>query len=176
MHGQYISVCKGGLFLAVAVLMLAGCTDKSSAPTPAPTPDPDPIVEPAATNILFVVLDDVGMDQLEIFGFGGATPPATPTIAELAGAGISFTDTWAMPACSTTRAAMFEGRFPLRTKVKAALGPNDLANSMTSPYTTTIPKLIAGQGYESALIGKFHIALQGNYPAGDALEIGRAHV
>ncbi len=120
-------------------------------------------------NILFVVLDDVGMDQLEVFGYGGVTPPGTPNIAEIAGAGVSFTDAWSMPACSTTRAAMYEGRYPLRTNVKAALGPNDLANSMTSPYAMTIPKLLATRGYASALIGKFHIALPDMNPAGDAV-------
>lgn len=150
-----------------ASLALVACSDSSDAPNPAPVPPP--IEVETKTNILFIVLDDVGMDQMEIFGYGGATPPATPTIAELAGAGVSFTDAWSMPACSTTRAVMYEGRFPLRTNVKAALGPNDLANSMTSPYTTTIPKLLTGQGYESALFGKFHIAIQGNYPAGDGL-------
>ncbi|MCG5502197.1 sulfatase-like hydrolase/transferase, partial [Ectothiorhodospira lacustris] len=93
----------------------------------------------------------------------------TPNIADIAGAGVSFTDTWSMPACSTTRATMYEGRFPLRTHVKAALGPNDLANSMTSPYAMTISKLLATRGYESAMIGKFHIALPDMNPAGKAV-------
>jgi len=166
MHGHTLIRFSMGCLLGIATLMVAGCSDNDS--SPALPPDPDPVAT-AGPNILFVVLDDVGMDQMEIFGFGGATAPATPAIGELASAGVSFSDTWAMPACSVTRAAMFEGRFPLRTNVKAALGPNDLANSMTSPYAMTIPRLLAGQGYESALIGKFHIALQGNYPAGDAL-------
>lgn len=161
MSGKQTHRRFNGLLWGMAALVLAGCSDNSSEPEPA-TPTTTP-------NILFVVVDDIGMDQLEVFGFGGATPSAMPTIAGLAGAGVSFTDTWSMPACSTTRATMYEGRFPLRTNVKAALGPNDLANSMTSPYTTTIPKLLAGQGYESALIGKFHIALPGINPAGDAI-------
>lgn len=161
-HDKNTSRWTTRLVAGIAALLIAGCSDTS-------TPKPEPVVEPASPNILFVVLDDVGMDQLEVFGFGGNTPPATPTIAELADAGVSFTDTWAMPACSVTRAAMFEGRFPLRTNIKAALGLNDLANSMTSPYTMTIPKLLARQGYQSALIGKFHIAMPGNYPAGNAL-------
>ena len=31
-------------------------------------------------NILFVIMDDVGIDQMQLFGYGGDTPPATPTI------------------------------------------------------------------------------------------------
>ena len=150
------------ILLPITALAIAGCSDSSNGPELVPD-------TPAATNILFVVLDDIGVDQLEVFGFGGETPPATPTIAALAGAGVSFTDAWSMPACSTTRGVMYEGRFPLRTNVKAALGPNDLSNSMTSPYAMTIPKLLAGPGYESALIGKFHIALPGLNPAGNGI-------
>jgi len=145
----------------IALLLgISGCSSD-------PSLQPDPAAEPP--NILFLVLDDVGMDQMEIFGFGGTTPPATPNIAVIASAGLSFTDTWSMPACSTTRGVMYEGRFPLRTNVKAALGPNDLANSMTSPYTMTISKLLATRGYASALIGKFHIALPDMNRAGNAV-------
>jgi hypothetical protein len=147
------------IFFQIATVAVVGCSDNSNVSEFVSQP-------PAATNILFVVLDDIGVDQLEVLGFGGKTPPATPAIAALAGAGVSFTDTWSMPACSTTRGVMYDGRFPLRTNVKAALGPNDLANSMTSPYAMTIPKLLAGQDYESALIGRFHIALSGLNPAG----------
>ncbi len=120
-------------------------------------------------NILFVILDDVGIDQMQLFGYGGLTPPSTPTINQLASTGIRFRNAWAMPACSTSRAVFFTGRFPFRTHVLGALGPNDLANSMVSPYELTTPKLLAQRGYESALFGKFHLALQGNDPAGLAM-------
>jgi hypothetical protein len=120
-------------------------------------------------NILFIVMDDVGIDQMRIFGYGGATPPSTPSIDQIARAGIRFQNTWAMPACSTSRAVFFTGRYPLRTNVYGALGPNDLANSMVSPFETTAPKLLAQRGYQSALFGKFHLGLQGNNPAGIAM-------
>jgi hypothetical protein len=120
-------------------------------------------------NILFIVMDDVGIDQMRIFGYGGATPPSTPSIDQIARAGIRFQNTWAMPACTTSRAVFFAGRFPLRTNVYAALGPNDLANSQVSPFETTAPKLVAQRGYESALFGKFHLGLQGHNPAAYAM-------
>ncbi|MDX2165423.1 MAG: sulfatase-like hydrolase/transferase [Deltaproteobacteria bacterium] len=120
-------------------------------------------------NILFIVMDDVGIDQMASFGYGGDTPPSMPNIDELADRGIRFRNTWSMPACSTSRAVFFESRWPLRTNVKGALGEDDLANSMVSPYEVTVPKLLKAQGYESALFGKFHIALQGNDPYGYAM-------
>ncbi len=59
---------------------------------------------------------------------------ARRTSTRIADAGIRFRNTWSMPACSTSRAVIFNGRFPLRTNVYGALGPDDLANSMVSPY------------------------------------------
>ena len=146
--------------------------------TPAPpatsTPTTTPTSPPSRSpNILFVIMDDVGIDQMEIFGYGGDTPPSTPNLADIADAGIRFRNTWAMPACTTSRAVIFDARFPLRTNVKGALGPNDLANSMVSPYEVTVPKLLAQQGYESALFGKFHLALQGHDPAGYTMPYDR---
>lgn len=117
-------------------------------------------------NILFIIMDDVGIDQMASFGYGGATPPRIPTIDTLAEQGIRFRNTWAMPACSTTRALVFNGRLPARTNVNTAIGSSDLANSMMSPYELTTPRLLAQQGYQSALFGKFHIALQGMNQAG----------
>ena len=69
-----------------------------------------------------------------------------------------------MPACSTSRAVFFTGRYPFRTDVYGALGPDDLANSMVSPFETTAPKLLKMKGYQSALFGKFHLGLQANSP------------
>lgn len=120
-------------------------------------------------NILFIIMDDVGIDQMQVFGYGGATPPATPNIDQLAQSGIRFHNTWAMPTCSTSRSVFFTGRMPVRTNVYGALGPNDLANSMVSPYEMTAPKLLKKKGYRSALFGKFHLALQANNAAGLAM-------
>lgn len=69
-----------------------------------------------------------------------------------------------MPACSTSRAVFFTGRYPFRTEVFGALGPADLANSQTSPFETTVPKLLKTKGDQSALFGKFHLGLQANNP------------
>lgn len=162
--------------LALVAALVAALLASLAATAAAATTPRAPVIKPGAArlpripapppNILFVIMDDVGIDQMRVFGYGGATPPATPTIAALADSGVRFRNTWSMPACTTTRAVVFEGRFPFRTNVLGALGPDDLANSMVSPYETTTPKLLARRGYDSALFGKFHLALQGNDPAG----------
>src|SRR5690606_41279582 len=52
----------------------------------------------------------------------------------------------------------FLGRYPTRTNIYQAIGPNDLAISQVSPYDMTTPKLLKQANYESAMFGKFHLA------------------
>ena len=109
-------------------------------------------------NILFIIMDDVGIDQMQIFGYGGGTAPLTPNINAIAQAGVRFRNVWSMPECSPSRAIFFEGRYPLRTHVQAAILSNDLANSQVSPYEVTTPQILRTKNYTSGLFGKFHLA------------------
>jgi hypothetical protein len=143
--------CFKALLCASLMLASAGLNAKQAKPPP---------------NILFIIMDDVGIDQLTAFGYGGVTPPAMPSVNMLASSGVRFRNNWSMPACSPSRAVFFEGRFPMRTNVLGALGPDDLANSMVSPFDITVPKLLKQRNYQSALFGKFHIGLQGKNPYG----------
>lgn len=111
-----------------------------------------------APNILFVIMDDVGVDQMASFGYGGPVPPHIPNMDAVAAAGVRFRNTWSMPECSPGRAAFFVGRFPHRTNIYQAIGPNDLAQSQVSPYDMTVPKLLKQAGYENGMFGKFHLA------------------
>ena len=118
-------------------------------------------------NILFIIMDDLGVDQLAVFGYGGATPPQMPNLNTIAHAGIRFRNTWAMPECSPSRAIFFEGRFPLRTNIYAAILSDDLANSQVSPYEYTTPEILHTVGYKSGLFGKFHLGGPDNNPFGN---------
>lgn len=124
---------------------------------------------PKTPNILFIIMDDVGIDQMRVMGYGGGTPPATPNIEAIANGGVRFHNAWSMPACSTSRSVFFTGRYPFRTNVFGALGPDDLANSQVSPFEMTAPKLLKQKDYQSALFGKFHLGLQANNPFRDAM-------
>jgi hypothetical protein len=120
-------------------------------------------------NILFIIMDDVGIDQLPIFGYGGVDPAATPNINAIALAGVRFRNVWAMPECSPSRAVFFEGRYPLRTNVFSAILGDDLANSQVSPFEATTPTLLKTRGYDSGEFGKFHLGEPTNNPYHDAL-------
>jgi hypothetical protein len=160
----------GACILLAAIFTLAACGDSSiESSSSQQTP-----------NILFIIMDDVGIDQMKLFKAAsddysaGDDHPAsraanTPNIQAIADGGIRFSNTWSMPACSTSRAVFFTGRYPLRTNVLGALGPDDLANAQVSPFEHSLPKLLKQRGYQSALFGKYHIGLQGNNPYGLAM-------
>jgi arylsulfatase A-like enzyme len=118
-------------------------------------------------NILFIIMDDVGIDQMRSFGYGGAVAPKTPVLDVVAHNGIRFRNVWAMPECSPSRAMFFEGRYPLRTNIFTAILTTDLANSQVSPFETTTPKILRTANYKSGLFGKFHLAGPTNNPYGD---------
>ncbi|MBI3801231.1 MAG: sulfatase-like hydrolase/transferase, partial [Deltaproteobacteria bacterium] len=151
---RVVSTLSVALVLWLSPLEEAAVTASSSKPLQKP-------------NILFLIMDDVGIDKMQIFGYGGVTPPQTPNIDAIAHAGVRFRNTWAMPECSPSRAAFFVGRYPLRTNIFAAIGSEDLANSQLSPFEATTPKLLKQHDYTSAMFGKFHLAGPDNNPAGN---------
>lgn len=150
-------------FAGLAALILSGCDSGSG--TSSRDSGHDSAQGP---NILFVIMDDVGIDQMKVFGYGGAIGPDLPNINAVAHAGVRFRNTWSMPECSPGRAAFFVGRYPLRTGINQAIGPNDLATSQLSPYDTTTPKLLKRANYESGMFGKFHLAGPENNEAENA--------
>ena len=148
--------------LPLAALMILGACNSNNHSAAADA-------SPELPNILFIVLDDLGVDQLPIFGYGGATPPRTPNIDAIAHAGVRFRNAWSMPTCSPTRATFFQGRYPFRSDVKNAIVASDLANSQVSPYEITTPRILKEKGYVNALIGKMHITGSDLNPANHPL-------
>src|SRR6185436_3379815 len=102
------------------------------------------------SNILFIIMDDVGIDQLTAFNPGTTHPVSTPNIDTLVQGGVRFVNCWMMPECSPSRSCFFTGRWPLRTGVNAAILTYDLPSAQVSPYEITTPKVLAKAGYTSA--------------------------
>lgn len=160
------AIGKTAILAAGAVaLLLAQSPATAQRPTSADAPP----------NVLMILLDDIGIDQWRAFGFGGVSAPRTPSLDGIARSGVRFRETWAMPTCSASRAAIFTGRLPQNNGVVAAILPaTDLAVSQVSPYEMTLPKVLATAGYRSAMFGKYHLGSGTNNPAGNAapLELG----
>lgn len=70
----------------------------------------------AAPNILLIIADDMGVETLASYGVG-QNPPKTATLDEMARQGMRFTNFWAQPVCSPTRAAIITGRYGFRTGI-----------------------------------------------------------
>jgi len=156
------------LAATLSALLLASCGSSGN----------DSASKDQPPNILFVVLDDLGVDQLSVFGYGGIQEegrPKTPTIDTLAMAGVRFRNAWSMPTCTPSRATFFSGRYPFRTDVKNAIVSTDLANSQVSPFEITTPKLLKQKGYTNALIGKMHLAGSDQNPDNNPLGNGAMH-
>jgi arylsulfatase A-like enzyme len=91
-------------------------------------------------NILLIVLDTVGADHLSLFGY---SRPTSPTIDELAAAGIRFdrvqaTSSWTLPSHSS----MFTGRWP-----------HELSSGWFTPLDGAYPTLaefLGSHGYATA--------------------------
>lgn len=149
---SHFSLLLRGTALTVIALLFAACSGDSHHPVQPP-------------NILFVIMDDVGIDQMRALGYGGVDPAKAPTIEAIAQQGLRFRNTWAMPECSPSRAMVFTGRYPLRTSVTNAITSSDLANSQISPFEYTTPKLLKAQGYRSAIFGKTHFSGSSVNPA-----------
>jgi len=127
---------------------------------------------PNKPNIIFVILDDVGIDQLALFGNGGVAPPHTPNLNLIARHGVKFTNVWTMPECSPSRSTYFTGRYASRTGVDAVIVNAHLPQTYMSQFEATLPRVLSKAGYTSALIGKYHLGNEQD-PAGNCAPVSR---
>jgi arylsulfatase A-like enzyme len=99
-------------------------------------------------NILLIVLDDLGYNDL---GVNGNSETPTPNLNALAAQGTRYTRFYADSTCSVARAALLTGQFP----AFHGLRPVHLGLSVG---TTTIASALGQAGYRSQHIGKWHVA------------------
>lgn len=106
-------------------------------------------------NIIVVYLDDLGYGDVSSYG---ATELSTPNIDVLAEGGLRFTDAHASSAtCTPSRYALLTGVYPWRNK-QARILPGT-APLVISTEQETLPKMLKRKGYETAVIGKWHLGL-----------------
>ena len=103
-------------------------------------------------NILLIIADDMGIDSTPGFGINEDLP-STPTLDSFREKGLSFTNCWAAPQCSPTRAAIMSGKYGIKTGVMRP--PKILETSHTSLFTKIKEQSITD--YSMGLIGKWHI-------------------
>ena len=147
---------------------------------------------PSRPNILLIISDDVGIDvnstmypglvQRVARQYGPAgrnhpghaaiagRPASTPNLDRLAREGVRFTNTWAQPFCSPTRASILTGLFASKANVLNYTDP------LSQHYASFVQRLKDEGGYHTGLFGKWHLAgmpgRDANYPGMKPKEAG----
>jgi len=107
----------------------------------------------AGQNVLLIIADDYGADAMGLYSPAETAP--TPTLDALAAGGVRFTNCWANPVCSPTRACILTGRHGFRTGVGFPDDAIDLNEF-------TIADAMSTAGYATACIGKWHLSDETN--------------
>jgi arylsulfatase A len=116
-------------------------------------------------NILFILCDDLGVNDLHCYG---RQDHHTPNLDHLAQQGLRFSCAYcAQPICSPSRAAILTGKAPARLHLTTYLPgrPNTAAQKLLHPeIEMQVPldeKMICNYlkeaGYATAAIGKWHV-------------------
>jgi len=153
-----------GLVAVLTILCAGLCLQAAAAQAPAAR----------HPNILLIIGDDFGMDVtsdmypglidglMKQYGPGGlkhpdyrkikGSPASVPVLAQFARQGMTFSNAWAEPFCSPTRASILTGLFSVRTRVLTYADPLD------THHLSFVQKLHDEAGYSTAIFGKWHIA------------------
>jgi arylsulfatase A-like enzyme len=129
-------------------------------------------------NILLIIADDVGLDATTNlypglidslatqYGSGvRGTPASQPNLTtRLATQGMVFSNAWAQPYCSPTRATVITGLFEDKTRVTGPDSP--LIYNTTNTTITFVRKLHNEANYSTAVFGKWHLAGQSPFTSG----------
>jgi arylsulfatase A-like enzyme len=103
-------------------------------------------------NIVVLLADDLGHADV---GFRGGEI-ATPSIDRIAKEGVVLERYYVAPICSPTRAALLTGRDPIKLGI-AYDQINPWNNVGLAPSETTLAEILKAEGYQTALVGKWHL-------------------
>ena len=109
-------------------------------------------------NIVIIYADDLGFGDISCYG---STEIHTPNLDKLAQDGILFNRGYASAAtCTPSRYSLLTGSYPWRNP-NASILPGDAA-MIIEDETPTIADMFKASGYQTAVVGKWHLGLGNN--------------
>ena len=109
-------------------------------------------------NIIVILTDDQGYADLGVYG---SADLRTPNIDRMAKKGARIVNFYAQPSCGPSRAALLTGSYPILVGEPAnKKNPNTILHEKE----LTIAEMLEKSGYITALIGKWHLAGDGEAP------------
>ncbi|MFW6369668.1 MAG: sulfatase [Bacteroidota bacterium] len=165
-----INILKILFFLPVLPLVIC-CNNSSSTKHNAKAP-----------NIIFILVDDMGIADL---GCYGNDFHETPHIDKLAEEGIQFMNAYASsPVCSPTRASLLTGKHPASLNLTDWIPgkPSWPSEKLTAPEfrhslpadELTIAEFLKEKGYKTASFGKWHLGGEGSLPTDHGFDVNVA--
>jgi arylsulfatase A-like enzyme len=143
---------------------------------------PGPAAQQRPPNIVFILADDLGVNDLAVYG---RKEHRTPNLDRLATEGARFTTAYvASPICSPSRAALMTGRAPARLHLTTYIPgrPDTPSQKLLHPLMrqqlpleeTTLAERLRAAGYATAMIGKWHLGGAGFMPRGQGFDVEHA--
>ena len=143
---KFIGGIASGATLLVTTRTLPAVATSSDPTTPRP-------------NVIFILADDLGWGDLSCYG---RPDYHTPNLDLLASQGVRLTNAYSASAvCTPTRCGFITGRYPARLQIglREPLSATDRSVGL-DPDHPTIASLLKKGGYQTALIGKWHLGFR----------------
>lgn len=108
-------------------------------------------------NVIVIYTDDQGFGDASCLN--GSAKFQTPNLDRLAREGIAFTDAHSSDTvCTPSRYGLLTGRYSWRTSLKKGVYGAESA-CLIADGRMTIGSLMRGQGYATAMVGKWHLGM-----------------
>jgi len=128
---------------------------------------------PEKPNIILILVDDLGWQDVGCYDIDEPTPMETPNIDKLAKKGVKFLSGYSpSPTCAPTRCAILSGNHPARAQKTHVVGghppvPHHVSHPMMPPWysgrmpedTYSLGVAMQDAGYVTGHAGKWHIAI-----------------
>ena len=138
----------------------------------APAHEGVPAGRPEKPNIVLILTDDLGWQDVHCYDIDEPSPMETPNIDRLASQGVMFWQAYSpAPVCAPSRAAILSGLHPARGGMTSVAGgfpprPRNRNSPQVSPFFLarmpmerfTLAEALKQSGYRTGHCGKWHIS------------------